>query len=169
MGSITKKSKIVFLRNFVFGVEDSLVSTVGLLAGVAAANVPRSTIFLTGIVLIAVEALSMGIGSILTEESIEDFEGRKGSSEPRSIGGGITMFLSYILAGLVPLLPYSIFERMVALPLSIFGSLFGLFLLGYISATRTGAQPIRTGIRMTLLGGLAIFAGVAVGLVFKIG
>lgn len=169
MGSITKKSKIVFLRNFVFGVEDSLVSTVGLLAGVAAADVPRATIFLTGAILVVVEAFSMGIGSILSEESIEEFEGRKKPSESRSVGGGVIMFLSYTLAGLVPLLPYSIFEREIALPLSIFGSLFGLFLLGYISATRTGARPIRTGFRMALLGGLAIFAGVAVGLVFKIG
>ena len=79
------------------------------------------------------------------------------------------MFFSYALAGLVPLVPYSYFEREIALPLSVIGSLLGLFVMGFISAGRTGGRPWRTGARMALLGGLAIFAGVAVGLVFKIG
>ncbi|MCC7522697.1 VIT1/CCC1 transporter family protein [Candidatus Uhrbacteria bacterium] len=169
MPSITKKSKIVFLRNFVFGVEDSLVSTVGLLAGIAAADVPRATIFLTGAILVIVEAFSMGVGSLLSEESIEEYEGRKKPSESRSFAGGAIMFFSYIIAGLIPLVPYAFLERTEALPMSIAGSLGGLFLLGYISARRFNGKPFRTGMRMFLLGGLAILAGVVVGLVFKIG
>ena len=169
MGSANKKSKIIFLRNFVFGVEDSLVSTVGLLAGVAAADVPRATIFLTGAILVVVEAFSMGIGSLLSEESIEDYEGSQKTSGHMSLTGGMIMFLSYMIAGLVPLLPYAVFERTEALPLSIAGSLGGLFVLGFISAKRFNGKPLKTAIRMLLLGGLAILAGVAVGLVFKIG
>jgi len=60
-------------RNFIFGVEDSLVSTVGLLSGIAAADTSRFTIITTGIVLIFVEAFSMGIGSFLSEETSEQF------------------------------------------------------------------------------------------------
>ncbi len=63
----------VYLRNFVFGVEDSLVSTVGLLSGVAAAGVETKTIVLTGVVLIIVEALSMAVGSYLSEYSVEEY------------------------------------------------------------------------------------------------
>ena len=40
-----------YLRSFIFGVEDSLVSTVGLLSGVAIANASRDTILLTGTVV----------------------------------------------------------------------------------------------------------------------
>ena len=57
-----------YLRNFIFGVEDSLVSTVGLLAGVAAGGVSSAVILTTGLVLIEVEGFSMGLGSFLTEE-----------------------------------------------------------------------------------------------------
>src|SRR3989338_4103836 len=53
---IISQRTIVYIRNLIFGVEDSLVSTVDLLSGVAAAGVPRSVIFLTGVVLIFVEA-----------------------------------------------------------------------------------------------------------------
>ena len=52
-----------YFRNFIFGVEDSLVSTVGLLSGVAIAGVPSRTILLTGVVLILVEAFSMAAGA----------------------------------------------------------------------------------------------------------
>ena len=54
-----------YLRAFVFGVEDSLASTVGLLSGIAIAGAGRETILMTGIVLIFVEAFSMAIGDFL--------------------------------------------------------------------------------------------------------
>jgi hypothetical protein len=48
-------ARVTYLRNFIFGVEDSLVSTVGLLAGVAAGGVSSAAILTTGLVLIVVE------------------------------------------------------------------------------------------------------------------
>ena len=62
-----------YIRNFVFGVEDSLVSTVGLLSGVAIAGVEQKYIFITGLILIFVEAFSMAVGSFLSEESAEKY------------------------------------------------------------------------------------------------
>ena len=55
----TRKFSAVYIRNFIFGVEDSLVSTAGLLSGIAATGMSRPAILLTGIVLIFVEAFSM--------------------------------------------------------------------------------------------------------------
>jgi len=69
-----KNTLAVYVRNFVFGVEDSLVSTVGLLSGIASAGASTATIFLTGTVLIFVEAFSMAVGSYLSEESVEEYE-----------------------------------------------------------------------------------------------
>ena len=67
-----KLSSVSYFRNFIFGVEDSLVSTVGLLSGIAIADVPGHTIFLTGVVLIFVEAFSMAAGTFLSEYSAEE-------------------------------------------------------------------------------------------------
>ena len=64
-------NRILYMRNLIFGAEDSLVSTVGLLSGIAIGGVPKSAIILTGIVLIFVEAFSMGVGSYLSEYSVE--------------------------------------------------------------------------------------------------
>jgi VIT1/CCC1 family predicted Fe2+/Mn2+ transporter len=55
-----KSEKQTLFRNFVFGVEDSLVSTVGLLAGVAAAAVPNRDLVATGLILIFVKLSRWG-------------------------------------------------------------------------------------------------------------
>lgn len=151
------------LRNLVFGVEDSLVSTVGLLSGIAVAGVPRKTIFLTGVILVMVEALSMAVGSYLSETSVQEYHKKENTSFDHSLVAGIVMFASYLVAGLVPLVPYLIVEGTNALILSITATLVVLFLLGAASGRVTGVSTAKSGLRMLLLGGGAIVLGVVVG------
>lgn len=151
-----------YIRNFIFGVEDSLVSTVGLLSGVAAADASRATIALTGAVLIFVEAFSMGVGSYLSEHSTASPE-EKADSSRAPIFGGLIMFISYLITGFIPLFPYLVSERPAAFWLSIGLSLAGLFFLGVLSAKMTQNKIFVSGLRMLVLGGLAIGIGVGVG------
>lgn len=88
-----RRPSVLYVRNFVFGVEDSLVSTVGLLSGVAMAGVARQTIFLTGVILIFVEAFSMVVGSFFSELSAEEYEKRGYVPIHKSVAGSIIMFL----------------------------------------------------------------------------
>lgn len=158
----------LLIRNIIFGVEDGLVSTVGLLSGIAIAGVARSTILLTGFVLIAVEAFSMGVGSLLTEHSVEEYEtGREGSFRKPFLGG-IVMFVSYVLAGLVPLLPYVFSASGGALYWSVGLSLVALFMLGFFAARRFKVHPLRQAVEMFIIGGLAIVVGVVVGRFIRI-
>lgn len=152
----------IYIRNIVFGVEDSLVSTVGFLSGIAAANVARETLFLSGLILIVVEALSMGVGSLLSEASVEELK-TANIDNSRASTGGLVMFGSYFISGFIPLAPYFLFSRPAALPVSIACSLLALFILGFISAKFGKARPWKSALRMALLGGLAITAGVLVG------
>lgn len=155
-------------RNFIFGVEDSLVSTVGLLSGVAAANTNKSMILTTGVVLIFVEAFSMAIGSFLSEESAEQLAHRKASRSQLSKAAGV-MFISYISAGLIPLAPYVVFERDRAVPLSIVFALGALVALGVISARKSKSSVVAKGLEMLILGGLATLVGIAIGSILKVG
>lgn len=141
-----------------------MVSTVGLLSGIAVASVPRSTIFLTGIILIFVEAFSMGVGSFLSEQSAEEYiSKRKSVPSTKSITGAIIMFVSYFASGFIPLFPYIVFPVSLALWLSIALSLASLLALGIISARLFETNVIKSGIRMLLVGGIAVVAGVLVG------
>ncbi len=153
----------LYFRNFIFGVEDSLVSTVGLLSGIAVAGMSRETIFITGVVLILVEALSMAAGSFLSETSAEEYE-HAGGSTNSSLFGGLIMFVSYFVAGFVPLLPYVVLPGLLSLPASIIFSLLALFLLGAVSGALSGVSVASRGLRMMLIGGVAIVAGAAAGI-----
>lgn len=65
------------VRDIVFGLQDGLVSTVGVLTGIAAGTNNHFVIILSGFVLIMVEALSMGVGSFLSAQAERDVAKRK--------------------------------------------------------------------------------------------
>lgn len=153
-----------FIRNFVFGAEDSVVSTVGLLSGVAIAGVPQPTILLTGIVLIFVEAFSMGIGSYLSEAITHD---ENHGQRRISIDAALIMLGSYIVAGLIPLFPYFFMSGPAGLALSIGCSLAALAVLGIVSSRLSHTNIRRNTIRMILLGGSAIAVGIIVSFFVK--
>lgn len=164
MKSHSPKEKFaLYFKNFIFGVEDSLVSTVGLLSGVAIANVPRETIFLTGMVLIFVEGFSMGVGSFLSEQSSEDLIHKKSKDKIFMIKAALIMFISYFFAGFIPLFPYMILETKTALLVSIALAIITLFILGIIAGKVSHKSYIKSAMRMMIVGGVAIGLGVLVG------
>lgn len=152
-----------FVQNFVFGVEDSLVSTVGLLSGVAAGGVAGPTIILTGIVLIFVEAFSMGVGSLLSDNSSQEFKEQGDVPLERSFWPGVVMFISYFISGFIPLLSYLFWPVNQALPWSIIFSLIALFILGMISGKFSQTKVLYQGAKVMVIGGLAVLLGVLVG------
>lgn len=158
------------IRNFVFGVEDGLVSTAGLLTGIATAAVPRPTILLTGITLIFVEAFSMAVGSFLSEQSVEDFRMRKKhhAHSSRSFFGASVMFASYLASGMIPLFPYIFFEREQAIPISVVVSLAALFFFGIAGGSFSRAHVFSSGFRMFGIGGGAMLIGIAAGFFFRV-
>jgi VIT1/CCC1 family predicted Fe2+/Mn2+ transporter len=162
MPSVRRQASAV--RNFVFGVEDSLVSTVGLLSGIAVAQEGRRSIILTGVVLVFVEAFSMAVGSLLSENAEKEYSQRKDAPLGASVRDAGIMFASYFAAGFIPIAPYAFWEQTLAFPLSVGVSLLALFLLGALGAAaflKGGA--LRHGFRMVAIGGAAIALGVAVG------
>ncbi len=60
------------VRDVVFGLEDSLVSTLGTITGVAVGSRNAFYVVLTGVVLVFVEAISMAAGSYLSSKSAKD-------------------------------------------------------------------------------------------------
>src|SRR3990167_3466556 len=145
--------KAMYIRNIIFGVEDSLVSTVGLLAG---------------IVYIFVEGFSMAVGSFLSEEGVQEYVSHKMLGFKQSIMGSIVMFFSFILAGLIPIAPYIFIESENAVVVSIVVSILALFILGSASGKMSRTGILSRGLRMAFLAGIAIFIGIMVGKIVSI-
>ncbi len=150
-----------YFRSLIFGAEDSLVSTVGVIFGIASANQNKSSILLTGLIVVAVESLSMGAGSFLTETSTHELDGRK-KHRASPIVSGIIMFFSYFLTGFIPLFPYIILETDIAKYLSVAVTLLALFVLGYLPS-----KTLRGGLRMVTVAGAAVFMGFLIGNYFR--
>ncbi len=159
----------LYVRNIVFGISDSLVSTVGLLAGIDASGTSRQIIILTGVVYAFVEAFSMAIGSFLSEESTEEYETKGEVSDGKPFAAGFIMFISFILASFIPIVPYLFAGLTAALWLSITLSIAALFIVGIVSAEIIKVHPWKHALKMALLGGAAILIGVLVGKFVKAG
>lgn len=58
-----------FIRHFIFGAEDGLISTLGFLSGITGAHLAKFTIVIAGFAAVFAAALSMGIGTYLSSKS----------------------------------------------------------------------------------------------------
>ncbi len=161
-----KKHFILYMRNFIFGAEDSLVSTVGLLSGIVSAGIVQKEVVISGLILIFVESFSMSVGSFLSERTTEEHYPDFKHTESRSVSAAVIMFLSYLFFGLIPLFPYIISNKHAFL-LSILASLFTLFLLGFVSAKILKTKLLKSAVRMMTIGGVAICLGIIVGVIAK--
>jgi VIT1/CCC1 family predicted Fe2+/Mn2+ transporter len=155
------------IRSFTFGVEDSLVSTVGLVSGIAVAGTSRETILLTGLVLIFVEAFSMGVGELLSDNSAQEYAHKKYVALSKSFFTALVMFFSYLAAGLVVIGPYLFFENSYALSLSLSVTFIALFLLGLLGGFVSRTSMVHRGLLMILVGGFAVIVGVVVGILVQ--
>jgi VIT1/CCC1 family predicted Fe2+/Mn2+ transporter len=82
-----------------------------------------------------------------------------GFEEPdplRARNSAVTIALSYILGGIVPLSAYMLVDDLQsALLWSVAVTLVALFIFGYVKGKLTGVAPLRGGIQTVLIGGLA--------------
>ena len=69
--------KTSLIKELVFGMEDGMVSTLGAVTGIATAAGSYFMVALSGLVVIAVESISMGVGSYLSNKSEQDMNKRK--------------------------------------------------------------------------------------------
>lgn len=89
--------------------------------------------------------------------------------DPKRAGrSALTIALSYIVGGLIPLSPYMLLPNLTdALRVSVVITLLALFLFGFFKGRFTGIHPLRSGVQTVLVGGLA--AAVAFALARLIG
>lgn len=156
-----------YLRSIIFGFQDSLVSTTGVVAGVAAGTSNKELVILAGLVTVAVESLSMGAGQYMSEKSVHQMD-KTGKHTDNLLVGGILMALSYFLGGLVPLVPILVFDLPLSATLSIIFALIGLFILGYLKAHIVKVNPFKSALEILVLGGIATAVGLAVGKLLKL-
>jgi VIT1/CCC1 family predicted Fe2+/Mn2+ transporter len=81
----------------------------------------------------------------------------------QAVRSALTIALSYVVGGLVPLAPYIVMDNVTSgLWVSVAVTLVALFVFGFGKARATGIRPLRGGLQTVAIGGLA--AGAAFGI-----
>lgn len=151
-----------FLRNFIFGAEDGLVSTVGLLSGVSFAGLASREIIVSGIILILVEALSMGAGVYISEDSTNELA--DGQKKDNQLNDALVMFFSYMLVGLIPLMPYIFMpDTRQAFYYSVASTVIALIGLGIFKGYYVKKSLFFSALKITTIGTIVVLLAIAVG------
>jgi len=146
------------LRTIIFGIEDSFVSTTGVVVGLIAAGAPTETVVAAGLITVVVEATSMGAGEFISNDD-------NPSKEEAALKKGFLMLFSYLIAGLWVLIPLLLgFNNNLSIISFTFLSLFCLGLWrGYI----LGGNKLKYALKTLVISGVACGFGIAVGLLFR--
>lgn len=165
MGKIVHED---YLRSCLFGLQDGLVSTTGVVVGIAAGVPEKSIVILASFVAVTVEATSMAAGQYSSEKAVHQMD-KTGKHTDNLIFGAAIMFFSYLLAGLIPIIPMLFLNTPIdAIPFSIGSALLGLFSVGYIKGRLVETYALRSAFEMLIIGGVATVVGLVVGNILKV-
>lgn len=159
------------VRETIFGLEDSLVSTLGVVVGVAAGTDSRYIVVLSALVVIVVESLSMTAGAYLSNKSqmeVDLAEGKRGFLSDKHLVRqpvieSLVMGVSYILGGFISVLPFFFMEPFDAILPAVIISVLALFSVGFIKGRVARLNPIKSGLEMSLVSLSAAGLGFLVG------
>ena len=156
-----------YLRSALFGVQDGLVSTTGVVVGISSGVDDRSVLLLAAFVAVTVEASSMAAGQYSSEKAVHQADTLGRHTDSLLVGAAI-MFGSYLLAGLVPIAPMVLLDRPLAIPATVITALGMLLLVGYVKGRMVHVRPVRSAFELLAIGGIATAIGLIVGNVLRV-
>ena len=156
-----------YLRSMLFGLQDGLVSTTGVVVGISTGVPNKEIIILASFVAVAVEASSMAAGQYSSEKAVHQLD-KTGKHTDNLLMGALIMFISYLMAGMIPIAPIVIFYQPIAKYISIVFAFLGLFVIGYIKGQIVQQKPLRSAIELFIIGGTATIIGLLVGHFLKV-
>jgi len=156
-----------YLRTSIFGFEDALVSTTGVVVGISTGIANKEFILLAASVTIAVEAISMTAGQFISERAFHQIDRARRHHDNLAVGAFI-MFLSYLIGGIIPVLPLFFMNLPEAIIFVLIFAFLGLFTLGYVKGKIVKVSPTRSAMETIFIGGAATIIGVIAGYFLKI-
>lgn len=156
-----------YLRSGLFGIQDGLVSTTGVVVGVSTGVEDKAIIILASLVAVAVEASSMAAGQYSSEKAVHQMD-KTGKHTDSLIIGAVVMFAGYLIGGIVPIIPTILFNQPQARIIAILAAFIGLFALGYIKGHFVKVKPLRSALELFIIGAMATTIGLVVGYLFRV-
>ncbi|OGM26694.1 hypothetical protein A2962_05340 [Candidatus Woesebacteria bacterium RIFCSPLOWO2_01_FULL_39_61] len=154
-----------YLRDSVFAASDGIITTFAVVAGSTGASLGASIVIVLGFANLFADGFSMASGTYLGVKSEMEFEKSQGDlhiQEASPLKQAFVTFLSFDLAGLLPLIPY-LFPISNRFLLSILIVFVSMFLMGVVRGNFTKKNWAKSGIEMLFIGGFAALVAFVVG------
>lgn len=156
-----------YLRSLMFGLQDGIVSTTGVVVGISTGVSDKAIIVLAALVAVTVEASSMAAGQYSSEKAVHQMD-KTGSHTDNLLIGALIMFISYLMGGAFSVVPIIVFEQPAARFIAIGSAFVGLFIIGYIKGYLVEHKPLRSAVELFIIGSVATTVGIIVGYLFKV-
>ena len=156
-----------YLRSLMFGLQDGIVSTTGVVVGISTGVNNKEIIVLAALVAVTVEASSMAAGQYSSEKAVHQMNKTEKHTDNLYIGA-LIMFIAYLMGGSFSIVPIIAFDQPVARVIAIASAFVGLFIIGYIKGYLVEHRPLRSAIELFIIGSIATAVGIVVGYLLKV-
>lgn len=161
------------IREIIFGLEDGIVSTMGVITGIASGTKDQFTVIVAGLVVVSVESISMAAGTYLSNKTEEEIIARKHKyrfwrnisrqAAKHAERDALAMGVSYVIGGSLPIIPYLFLPLIVGIYFSIIMPIFGLTVVGIWKASLTGENKLKSVVETTGVSLVAALTGFIIG------
>ncbi|OGH38970.1 MAG: hypothetical protein A3B44_03665 [Candidatus Levybacteria bacterium RIFCSPLOWO2_01_FULL_38_21] len=156
-----------YLRSLMFGLQDGIVSTTGVVVGISTGVSDKAIIVLAALVAVTVEASSMAASQYSSEKAVHQMD-KSGKHNDNLYIGTLIMFVAYLMGGSFSIVPILVFDQPIARILAIASAFVGLFIIGYIKGYLVKHRPLRSAIELFIIGSIATAVGIIVGYLLKV-
>ena len=164
----------MYIKDIIYAANDGIITTFAVVAGVAGAGLSPAIILILGIANLLADGFSMATSNYLgTKSEAEYLAGNErtslGATGSNPIGAAVITLFAFVLAGLLPILPYIILgETSSVFVISVVATALTLFLVGASRSIFTGKRWFFSGLEMLFVGGIAATIAYIVGAFIKI-
>lgn len=157
--------KATLLGDAVFGANDGIITTFAVVAGATGANLSPNIIVILGFANLFADAISMASGNYLGVKSALEYQDSKKVKVKHyhsPISHGLVTFGSFVIAGLLPLLPF-VLKLGPRFLLSAFVVGLSLFAVGSLRTLYSKKSWFTGGMEVLLIGGVAATVAYSIG------
>ena len=167
-----KKSRLSdYLKEIVYGGIDGIVTTFAVVAGFTGASSSGFLlekgyviVLLFGFANLFADATSMGLGNFL---SVRTDQALNRSKNENPYLTALVTFTSFILFGIIPLLPYIFLQNIQSIfAIAVIFTEVALFLLGILRVRVTQEKPLKAMGEIILLGSISAIVAYFIGTLF---
>ena len=154
-----------YLPEFIYGGIDGSVTTFAIVAGVIGASLSSGVILILGLANLLADGFSMGVSNYFSQKSENDLADHEHKNAKKT---AFTTFISFIIVGTIPLIPYVI-DYILKLNSdktfiwSVTMTLIAFYVVGYMKGTFSNVHKNKSGMEVLTMGAIAALISYYVG------